>query len=291
MSGPIIGNISDTARWVAIYRAMETERPDALFKDPYARRLAGPRGEAIVKGIPGGARMSWPMVVRTTVMDEIILRVVKSEGVDGVLNLAAGLDARPWRLKLPAELQWIDVDHPEMIDLKTMELREVPTSCRYEGIRLDLSRRDERQVLFRRVGERCRKVLVISEGLLVYLTPEQVADLATDLHAEAAFRMWLIDLASPGLLKYLEKGMGKTLREGNAPFRFGPAESTEFFAPYGWRELEWRSQFHEGLRLNRTFRGARVWHFIAKLMGKKKQAEMLRFSGIALLERAERPAE
>ena len=291
MPPQVIGNISDTARWVAIYRAMETERPDALFKDPYARRLGGPRGEAIVQAIPGGVKMSWPMVVRTTVMDEIILRAVKSEGVDGVLNLAAGLDTRPWRLKLPAELQWFDVDHPEMIDLKTMELKDEKPSCRYEGIRQDLSRREERQVLFRRIGERCHKVLVISEGLLVYLPPEQVADLATDLHAVPSFRAWLIDLASPGLLKYLEKSMGKTLRDGNAPFRFGPAESTDFFAPYGWREIEWRSQFHEGLRLNRTFRGARFWRFINNLMGKKKQAEMQRFSGIALLDRAEPPAE
>jgi O-methyltransferase involved in polyketide biosynthesis len=36
-----IEHISDTARWVAFYRAMETERPDAIFRDPFARQLAG----------------------------------------------------------------------------------------------------------------------------------------------------------------------------------------------------------------------------------------------------------
>lgn len=34
-----ITNISDTARWVATYRAMETARPDAIFRDPFAERL------------------------------------------------------------------------------------------------------------------------------------------------------------------------------------------------------------------------------------------------------------
>ena len=34
-------NISDTAHWVAFYRALESERPDALFRDPFARPLAG----------------------------------------------------------------------------------------------------------------------------------------------------------------------------------------------------------------------------------------------------------
>ena len=43
-----VDNVSDTARWVAWYRALETERPDAIFRDPFARRLAGPEGEAIV---------------------------------------------------------------------------------------------------------------------------------------------------------------------------------------------------------------------------------------------------
>ena len=47
----VISNVSDTARWVALYRAMETDRPDALFKDPYARRLAGAEGEEIVNTI------------------------------------------------------------------------------------------------------------------------------------------------------------------------------------------------------------------------------------------------
>src|SRR5437773_1190282 len=42
-----IRSVSDTALWVAMYRAYESERADALFSDPYARRLAGPRGEAI----------------------------------------------------------------------------------------------------------------------------------------------------------------------------------------------------------------------------------------------------
>lgn len=36
---PLIRNVSDTARWVAVFRAMESERPDAVFRDPLARRL------------------------------------------------------------------------------------------------------------------------------------------------------------------------------------------------------------------------------------------------------------
>ena len=53
-----IESVSDTARWVAVYRAMETERPDALFRDPWARRLAGVKGENIVAW--GHRGVAWP---------------------------------------------------------------------------------------------------------------------------------------------------------------------------------------------------------------------------------------
>ena len=279
-----ITHVSDTARWVAIYRAQESERPDALFHDPFARRLAGERGEAITAHMERGMQASWPMVVRTAVMDEIILRHV-AEGVDTVLNLAAGLDARPWRLALPASLHWIDADLPDILGHKTATLAGDATACRYEAVPIDLADPAARQALFARVGAVSQNVLVIAEGLLIYLGDDDVAGLAADLHAIPSFRAWLIDIASPGLVKMMAKSWGKTVAAGNAPFRFAPAESTAWFAPHGWMEAEFRSTFYEGIRLNRTFRFARFFAFLGRFAGTRRQEENRRFSGIALLER------
>ena len=66
-----IQNVSDTARWVAVYRAMETARPDAIFRDPYAERLAGAEGVTIVNEMKQGRGMAWAMIVRTAVLDEM----------------------------------------------------------------------------------------------------------------------------------------------------------------------------------------------------------------------------
>jgi len=282
---PLIRNVSDTARWVAFYRAMESERPDAIFHDPFARKLAGEQGEAIVDAMKGGRAMAWPMIVRTAVMDEIILRSIAHEGIDCVLNLAAGLDARPWRLALPATLHWVDVDMPVMLDHKEAVLQGEHPKCRYEGVRLDLSDEAGRRALFRRVGAQAQRVLVISEGLLVYLSPKAVAELSQDLHREPSFVLWLMDLGSPALLKMLAKNWGHRLAAGNAPMKFAPAESTGFFEPYGWREQEYRALFEESIRLKRTMRFARFWRVIGRLAPKKKQEEFKRFSGIVLLER------
>ena len=78
-----IENVSDTARWVAVYRAMETARQDAIFRDPFAARLAGEKGEAIVDSMKRGRQMAWAMIVRTAVFDEIIEAQIRA-GADQI---------------------------------------------------------------------------------------------------------------------------------------------------------------------------------------------------------------
>src|SRR3982074_1303647 len=98
---PLVENISDTARWVAIFRAEESERPDAIFHDPCARCLAGEKGEQIANAIEFSRKNSWSFVARTFLFDEFIKQHVES-GFDMVIDLAAGLDARPYRMALPS---------------------------------------------------------------------------------------------------------------------------------------------------------------------------------------------
>ena len=113
----VVRNISDTARWAAYFRARETERPDALFRDPYAEHLAGQHGVDIANTLPEGNKHAWAWVARTCLFDQFIEQELQ-QGVDMVVNLAAGLDARPYRMKLPASLQWIEVDLPEILTYK-----------------------------------------------------------------------------------------------------------------------------------------------------------------------------
>ncbi|HEV8401067.1 MAG TPA: class I SAM-dependent methyltransferase [Gemmatimonadales bacterium] len=283
-SNPIT-HVSDTARWVAIYRAMESERPDALFKDPFARRLAGPRGEEIVRAMPRGRAMAWPMIVRTAVMDELIVRAVERDGVHTVVNLAAGLDTRPYRLPIPGALRWIEADFPDLLAYKEQQLAGEKPRCQLERVAIDLTDGEKRRAFFEdAVSGGGGGTLVVAEGLLVYLDPKEVGTLADDLHA-AGFGWWLIDLGSPGLLKMLSRSWGKKLEEGNAPFRFAPAEGTEFFRPHGWAEAEYRSMWTESLRLKRTMPLAWLWNIVGKLSSQKKRKEYSRFSGIVLLQR------
>ena len=277
-----IESISDTARWVAIYRAMETERPDALFHDPFARRLAGPRGEEIVRTMPRGRSMAWPMIVRTQVVDEMILQCV-GEGADLVVNLAAGLDTRPFRMALPPQLLWVEVDFPQFLAEKKEAMAGAKPVCRFEAVGMDLTDRAARQALFRRLGGSAQRGVVITEGLLVYLTETLVGELATDLRAVPAFRWWLTDLASPRLLKMLAKQWGPALKAGNAVMQWAPAQGVEFFRPFGWKLGEFRSTWEEAHRLRREMALAWFWRFLGRFYPAKQREEFRTMSGMVKL--------
>jgi len=246
-----IEHISDTAYGVAIYRAIETERSDAHFHDRFARVLAGERGQQIMR-INGGEKSGgWSLVVRTCVIDELILQSIEKEGIDTVLNLGAGLDTRPYRLTLPSSLHWIDVDFPGILDYKEQKLKSECPVCSLESVKLDLTNVASRNTLFDRVNNVSSQVLVITEGLIVYLTSEQVASLAVALHAQANFRWWILDLASPLVVKLSQKKYLKELTAANARLQFAPESGTNFFQNYRWRAVEFRSVLEEARRLNR----------------------------------------
>ncbi len=179
--------------------------------------------------MPFAEKQAWTWVTRTYLFDQFVTEQV-AQGVDLVLNLAAGLDARPYRMELPPSLRWVEVDLPELLDYKDEVLAGEKPACNLERIRLDLANIDARRELFDRLGKDARKALIITEGLIIYFAPEEVASLAQDLARPPGFQRWTIDVASPGLLAMLQKNLGKSLGQGGAALKFGPEEGPGFFA-------------------------------------------------------------
>ncbi len=275
-----IRHISDTALWVAVYRAQESERADAVFRDPYARRLAGDRGMQIAAGMPFAKRHSWSYVARTWLVDQIIEREVL-RGTDMVINLAAGLDSRPYRMQLPASLRWVEVDLPDMLSYKQEVLAAECPVCTVEHVPLDLRDVAARRALFQRLGEEAKRVLVVSEGLIIYFQADGVAELARDLSAPFSFRLWVTDLASPALLKMLQKAIGGPLVEAGSPLKFAPDEGPEFFAKYGWTVVEARSLLVAAARLKRLSFGMRLLSLLPDPAGRKPDKP---WGGVCVLE-------
>ncbi len=275
-------DISDTARWVAAHRAIESKRPDAIFHDPLAARLAGERGFAIAKALPGSRRNSWPFVARTFLIDRFISSQVTA-GADLVLNIAAGLDTRPYRMALPASLTWIEVDLPELLAFKAQELRGERASCKLERVASDLSDRESRRELFAKIAHRGRNILVLSEGLLIYMDEKDVAALTQDLAWAPGFTHWIFDLVSASLLPRLQRAFGHALTDAHAPLKFGPAAGVKFFEPYGWKPVEVRGLLKTAAALQRL-----PWYMRPLLLLPERQPPgNVPWSGICLMERAD----
>jgi len=276
----LVQNISDTAKWVAVFRAEESERTDAVFHDPFARKLAGKKGEQIANAIEFGKDNSWSFVARTFLLDEFTMRHVK-EGYDMILNLAAGLDARPYRMDLPSSLQWVEVDLPGIIEEKEKVLNNETPRCNLIRVKSDLADQKARMELFKKLNSQARKILVMTEGLIIYLTSAQVASFATDLSSQKHFKRWMFDMVSPALLKMIQEKMGPALGGSGAEFQFAPEEGEEFFLQYGWRSIESRSGLKTAASLNRLNEEMLKFAAIPEPEGRRDQFP---WTGVCLFE-------
>ena len=265
MSEPAVRDVADTARWVAYFRAVESERPDALFNDRHARVLAGERGRKIAERLPKGP-LSWSIAVRTKVFDELILEAIELRGVRTVLNLAAGLDTRPYRLPLPEDLRWFEVDLPELVESKSQALKQEQPQCRLERLKLDLADTAQRRALFARLGSEPGRILVVTEGLLVYLGDEVVTSLARDLREHFPNGLWLMENVSPAVLARLRRLWQRSLGPANATMKFAPEDGFEFYERLGWTPLKERPLIEEAGRFRREMRIATVMRALGRIL-------------------------
>lgn len=246
-----INDVTDTALWVAAYRAEESARKDAIIKDPHASLLLGDAGSKVAIRTQGSRYTAWSVVIRTYIIDQFINHLMKTQEIDTVINLGAGLDTRPYRLDLPSSLRWIEVDFPKLIDLKNDKLKNEKPKCVLERISLDLSIESVRDHFLKEVSSTSKKVLVMTEGVVPYLSNEDAKSLALALHAQDNFAFWITEYYSPEILKFLRTP--KRLKQmKNAPFLFYPENWFSFFKECGWDQYETKFFAVESEKLGRT---------------------------------------
>ena len=278
-----IGNVSDTAFWVATFRANEDERPDALFRDPFAARLVEGRGREIAARMDNGEQVGWSVVLRTRIIDDFLIEAI-ANGADLVLNLGAGLDTRPYRLALPRELAWIEVDFDPVLSFKAARLADATPTCALERIACDLSDAAARRAIFADVGRRASNAIVLTEGVVPYLSKEDAGGLAEDLHAVPALRRWIIERYTKRFLELSQKAP-LTQQLDNARFRFDPDDWDAFFLARGWRRGETRFFAAEGKRHRRSPPIPWWWKLVVALTPEQHRREFAEMSAFVILER------
>ncbi len=179
--------VGATATMVAAQRALAAAGPEPLIDDPYAAPLVRAVGIDIFTRMVDGEipvepdeeglafdpeRMARGMAVRTRFFDRYFEDATQ-RGVRQVVILAAGLDARSYRLSWPSGTVVYEVDLPQVIEFKTATLRELgaePTADR-RTVAVDL--RDDWPAALTAAGLDPQVATAWSaEGLLVYLPPD-----------------------------------------------------------------------------------------------------------------------
>ena len=282
-----VQDVSDTALWVATYRAKESERPDALFRDPLAKRLSGDRGQKIAELLGSSGIMYWVMVIRTIAIDRLILKAIDL-GVDTVVNLGAGLDTRPYRMKLPKQLKWVEVDFPNMIDFKTHKLKGETPVCQLERMSVDLSKEAARKAVFQKIGDASSKVLIITEGVIPYLANDDAESLAKAIHAVPSFRYWIQDFSDLSLRRRSPRSFRKHLKD--APFQFRTHDWLGFFTKLGFKVNEIISAVDQSREIARPFPIPFPWNVLFNLqtpkMKKKWYENFNKRMGYVLFEKS-----
>jgi methyltransferase (TIGR00027 family) len=284
MHDPLIRSITDTARWVAYQRAEESERPDALFSDPYARKLAGERGELIGKQMNNAMYIA----VRTLLIDTLILEQLARIPIDMVVNLAAGLDSRAYRLKLPPNLRWVEVDLPEIVEIKKTALAGEQTNCMLDVVALDLAEAPLRQRLLSQLDAQATLAMAVSEGLLMYLTQGQVTELAANIHAQSHFQYWIVEVVSRETIKWVQRKWGSHLDAAGAPMIFAPDNWEDFYVKRGWKTVDFRDISQHAVKCGRVPSPSALppkMKDTVHAILKKLQGTVLRGSGVALLQK------
>jgi methyltransferase (TIGR00027 family) len=183
----LASSVGATATMVAAARALATEDPDPIINDPFAASLVRAVGiDFFTRVIDGeiaptdtGETGDWELqtetdslAVRTRFFDDFFTGATAA-GIGQVVILAAGLDARAYRLAWPPGTVVYEVDQPEVIKFKTDTMAQLGAEPTAERRTVSIDLREDWPTALRRSGfDDTKPAAWSAEGLLMYLPPE-----------------------------------------------------------------------------------------------------------------------
>jgi methyltransferase (TIGR00027 family) len=235
---------SRTAQHNALFRALEQGLPAPLFHDPWARRFLRGRYRWAAR-VPAAwaARLidrRWPgpraaVSVRTRYIDDAVRRAA-ADGLDQLVILGAGLDARAYRMPELRSLRVFEVDHPETQRFKRRVVGDAPAWVTYVAV--DLGGEDLALALAAAGFDPARRTLLLWEGVTNYLDAASVG--ATLRFAAANARELIFTYVERRLLEDPASFRGGAaaqayVREIGEPFTFGlvPEQLPAYLGEYG----------------------------------------------------------
>ncbi|MFF3020510.1 class I SAM-dependent methyltransferase [Streptomyces sp. NPDC057939] len=245
--------VSRTAQWTAAARALETDREDRLFADPYARTVADTIGFELLERYAGAGTVPF-LAIRTTYLDRAIVRAVEEHGIRQVVFLAAGMDTRFYRLPWPDGVTVYELDRPALLDAKADMLAGEPDPAGRTRVTVPVDLTRDWTGPLTAAGWRADEpVLWIVEGLLFFLPEDAVRNLISTLAGHSAPGSVLLgDVISKSALNNpLSRPFLNSLKEDGNPWLFGTETPEQLLAECGWAVREVRQPGEPGADFGR----------------------------------------
>ncbi len=227
-------------------KATESRRPNPILVDVKAQQILD-RVEYDFARLKIPRKTAVTLSIRASKLDAIAREFLATRPEAVVLHLGCGLDSRCLRVEHPMA-DWYDLDFPDVIALRRKFYEESPTYHMLASSVTDLSWMDQ----VRAAG---RPVLVIAEGLLMYLDEEEVKRLFLALRAAFPGCEVAADVFS--VLTARRSGEINSLNKTGAVIRWGidDPRASEGWAPGIRLEDEWYfTRADEVGRLELTYR-------------------------------------
>jgi methyltransferase (TIGR00027 family) len=191
-------------------RAVQSQWKDPILRDPWAEEAMRHIDYDMSKQLSGVA--SWGMwkeigctivVTRAATFDQLTNQYLVDHPDATVLHVGCGMDSRVFRVDPPANVQWFDVDYPDVIDLRRQLFPERGASYHLIGASLDdLGWLDE--------VPRDRPGLFIAEGVLHYLSETEVKALLNAVVAHFPGGQMIFDICNSMIVKRTGSNVGGT---------------------------------------------------------------------------------
>jgi methyltransferase (TIGR00027 family) len=241
------GEGSKTAVLVCTARAIAHDQAFAGFHDPTAAKLLPEDVRARVERYRGAppsdmrARLDWEfmtaraamMAVRTMVIDE----AVREANAPQVVILGAGYDGRAWRMPELRDAIVFEVNHPSTQETKLPRTRDLERTAReVRFVAVDFTKDDLDAKLAEAGHDASRPTMWIWEGVVMYLTPEDVEATLAIIEKRSApkSRIAIVYISPKGLLVRV---VGLLVRRLGEPFRskYTASQMRELLERHGFR--------------------------------------------------------
>ncbi len=225
--------VSKTAYYCCGVRMQDAESDNPLVSDPYARRLMGDEGLAYWEHFKQFKKPNGGNTARCFLIDQWVKELIHRDPRTHIFLIGAGLDSRAYRLKGG---HWIEVDEHAMMEYKNKQLPLLECPNPLHRISINFQTESLPDVLYHYTNT--YPTVIIIEGVIMYLTDEQISSTIKQLQNLFPHHLLLCDLMKKQFFDVFSRKIHKQLVATGTSFKDLNNHPNQMFLQHGYLQRD-----------------------------------------------------